>query len=255
MTPPRLGLGERDRRWAGLRAIMEAVGIEAMVVGSFGGRERLESYLIDDFLDSIVILPRRSPPVVLAFSTSRVSRAFESARRGEDIWVPDIRIDGGGAGVARVLAERGLGAARIGLVGLGPTAPGEMEGLLPLGFWQHLTKAAPDAEFCDVTRDFTDFILLKSDDELALMRHAAAVSEAACAAMIAACRPGASEADIYSDIMHTIHRHGCGTRYPFLSLQSGPDNIGWGEPRWLLRAEPPRTLSSGDLVQAEIHTH
>jgi Xaa-Pro dipeptidase len=39
-----------------------------------------------------------------------------------------------------------------------------------------------------------------------------------------------------------------------LSLQSGPDNIGWGVPRWALRAEHPRILERGDMVQAEIHT-
>ncbi|MFI5003069.1 MAG: M24 family metallopeptidase, partial [Reyranellales bacterium] len=43
-------------------------------------------------------------------------------------------------------------------------------------------------------------------------------------------------------------------RYPFLSLQSGRDNIAWGVPRWSLRGEPPRVLEAGDLVQAEIHT-
>ena len=254
MNPPQLTLAERDRRWAGMRAIMAAAGLDAMVAGSFQGRERLESYLIDDFLDSVVVLPLASPPVLLAFSTSRVSRIHESARRGEAVWVDDIRIDGGGAGVARVLAERGIAGGRIGLVGLGPTAPGEMEGLLPLGFWRNLVVAAPDAEFVDVTRDFTDFVLLKSAEELALMRHAARVTEEACAAMIAACRPGATEAEVYADILHAIHRRGCGTRYPFLSLQSGPDNIAWGEPRWILRAEPPRILARGDLVQAEIHT-
>ncbi len=233
---------------------MAAMDLEAMVVGSFQGRERLESYVIDDFLDSVVVLPRRSAPVLLAFSTSRVSRAHESARRGEAIWVADIRIDGGGAGVARVLAERGIAASRIGLVGLGPTAPGEMEGLLPLGFWRNLVASAADAEFVDCTGAFTDFVLLKSAEELALMRYAAEVSEEASRAMIEACRPGASEADVYAAIMHAVHRRGCGTRYPFLSLQSGPDNIAWGEPRWILRAEPPRGLERGDLVQAEIHT-
>ena len=34
----------------------------------------------------------------------------------------------------------------------------------------------------------------------------------------------------------------------------GAANIGWGAPRWLLRAEPPRRVQRGDLVQAEIHT-
>ncbi len=253
-APPALSLAERDRRWAGLRKIMAGRGVDALIVGSFQGRERLESYLIDDFLDSIVILPAASEPVVLAFATGRISRAFESASRGITPWVRDICVGFGGAKVAEVLTERGLERGRIALVGFGATAPGETEGLIPLGFWRNLTEALPDAEIDDMTRPFTDFILVKSDEELALLRHAAAVSERACRAMIETARPGASEAEVFAEIMAEIYRAGCDARYPTLSLQSGPANIGWGVPRWLVRAEPPRTLAAGDLVQAEIHT-
>jgi Xaa-Pro aminopeptidase len=142
----------------------------------------------------------------------------------------------------------------VGLVGLGPTAGGEAEGLVPYGFYVNLSKALPGVEIVDFTRTFMDFIHVKSAEEIALVRFASGVSEQACLAMIDACRPGVSEAEVYADILHEIHRWGCDTRYPFLSLQSGPDNIGWGAPRWTLRAEPPRILQHGDLVQAEIHT-
>src|SRR6185312_5936674 len=139
----------------------------------------------------------------------------------------------------------GLAKGRIGIVGLGPSAPGAMEGLLPLGFHASLTKMVPEATLEDFTRDMTDFMLVKSEEELALLRFAAQVSEEACEAMIEASRPGAGEAEVYAAIMYAIHRRGCDTRYPFLTLQSGPDNIGWGVPRWTLRAEPPRILEAG----------
>ena len=251
---PQLTLKERDRRYAGLRASMDAQGFDAIVVGSFQGRERLESYLIDDFLDSVVVLPARSAPVLLAFGGSRISRIFESVRRGFDAWVPDVRLGAGGARVADVLKERGLARGRIGLVGFGPTAPGEAEGLLPLGFHTNLVKALPDAILGDFTRAFTDFMLVKSAEEIPLVRFAAGVSEEACRTMMEVARPGVSEAEVYADTVREIHRRGCDLRYPFFSLQSGRDNIGWGVPRWSVRAEPPRVLEAGDLVQAEIHT-
>jgi Xaa-Pro aminopeptidase len=251
---PVLSLAERDRRWAGLRAIMRARRLAAIVVGSFNGRERLESYLIDDFLDAVVVLPLAGDPTVLSFSTQRTSRALESERRGYAPWARDLRIGAGGAGVAALLRERDLATARVGIVGFGPTAPGETEGLLPLGFYRNLTAALPRLEIEDFTRDLTDFMLVKSTEEIALLRFAARVSEEACRAMIAAAQPGTSEAEVYAEIMRTIYRWGCETRYPNLSLQSGPDNIGWGAPRWALRAEPPRVLEPGDMVQAEIHT-
>jgi Xaa-Pro aminopeptidase len=251
---PRLSLGERDRRWAGLRRLMRERGLDAIVVGSFQGRERLETYLIDDFLDAVVVLPLESEPVVLAFATGRVSRSFEAQRQGVELWLQDYRIGAGGARVGAVLAERGLVAGRIGLVGLGPTAPGEMEGLMPLGFHRSLVAAVPRAALEDFTTVMTDFMLVKSDEELALVRHAAAVTEQACAVMSEVARPGVSEAEVYAEVLREIHRNGCEVRYPFLSLQSGPNNIGWGVPRWTFRAEPPRVLQAGDVVQAEIHT-
>jgi Xaa-Pro aminopeptidase len=251
---PQLTLAERDRRYTGLRALMEQQGFDAIVVGSFQGRERLESYLIDDFLDAVVVLPLKSDPVLLAFGGSRISRIFESQRRGQDVWVPDIRMSAGGAKVADVVKEHGLERGRIGLVGFGPTAPGEMEGLLPLGFHTNLVKALPAATIGDFTLAFTDFMLVKSAEEIALLRFAAKVSEEACKVMMEVARPGVSEAEVYAETVREVHRWGCDLRYPFLSLQSGKDNIGWGVPRWSVRAEPPRVLEVGDLVQAEIHT-
>jgi Xaa-Pro aminopeptidase len=251
---PVLSLAERDRRWAGLRRIMRERSLDAIVVGSFNGRERLEGYLIDDFLDAVVILPLAGDATVLSFSTQRASRTLESARRGVTPWVEDVRIGAGGAGVAALLREKDLGTGRIGVVGFGPNAPGEAEGLLPLGFHRNLTRELPQLQIDDFTRDLTDFMLVKSAEEIALLRFAARVSEEACAAMIDAARPGANEASVYAEIMRTIYRWGCETRYPNLSLQSGPDNIGWGAPRWALRAEHPRVLERGDMVQAEIHT-
>jgi Xaa-Pro aminopeptidase len=251
---PTLPLRERDRRWSGLQAAMRARNLDAIVIGSFQGRERLESYLIDDFLDSVVVLPARGEAILLAFSGSRLSRMYESQRRGFEPWVTDVRVGGGGKRTGDILAELGFESGSIGIVGLGPTAPGEMEGLLPAGFQASLTARLAKATFADFTQDMTDFMLVKSEDELALLRFAARVSEQACAAMIDVVRPGVSEAEVYAEILYEIHRWGCDTRYPFLSLQSGPDNIAWGAPRWTLRAEPPRILAGGDLVQAEIHT-
>ena len=251
---PVLSLKERDRRWSGLRAIMREKEIDAIVVGSFMGRERLEGYLIDDYLDSLVVLPLEGEPVVLSFSPQRVSRALESQRRGVPAWVHDYRIGFGGKRIAGILKEKSIADGTIGVVGFGPTAPGEMEGLLPLGFYNNLAGDLSRARIVDFTADFTDFMLVKSEEEIALLRFAARVSEEACKAMIEISKPGVSEAEVYAEIMREIYRWGCETRYPNLSLQSGPDNLGWGPPRWALRAEPPRILQRGDLVQTEIHT-
>jgi hypothetical protein len=103
-----------------------------------------------------------------------------------------------------------------------------MEGLLPLGFWNSLRKGLPDATFEDFTQAYTDFMLVKSVEEIALLRFAAGVAERVCRVMADVTRPGVSEAEIYAEMMRETYRWGCDARYPFLSLQSGSANIGWG---------------------------
>src|SRR5258706_6980434 len=137
---------------------------------------------------------------------------------------------------------------------MGHYEEGEMEGLLPLGFWNSLVQGLPEASLEDFTQAYTDFMLVKSSEEIALLRFGAGVAERVCRVMADVTRPGVSEAEIYAEMMRETYRWGCDARYPFLSLQSGAANIGWGAPRWLLRAEPPRRVERGDMVQAEIHT-
>src|SRR5262249_15016004 len=148
--------------WSGLQTLMRARNLDAIIVGSFQGRERLESYLVDDFLDSVVVLPARGEAILLSFSGSRLSRMYESERRGFAPWVNDVRVGGGGNRTGDILAELGFEAGRMGIVGLGPTAPGEMEGLLPAGFQASLTARLPNATFEDFTQAMTDFMLVKS---------------------------------------------------------------------------------------------
>ena len=75
----------------------------------------------------------------------------------------------------RIFFNRGLGVATTPATircsaspSSGPTTTGEMEGLIPLGFHQNLTRALPDARIADFTRDFTDFVLVKGPEEIAL---------------------------------------------------------------------------------------
>jgi Xaa-Pro aminopeptidase len=253
-TRPMLSLRERDRRWQALRQRMGERGLDCLLVGSFRSRERFESYLLDDQIEGMVLFPLEGAPVVLSWYTPRISRALESASRGVESWVTDYRVGGGATDLAALLRERGLDQRRIGIVGLGRTSPGEPDGYVPYTYWTQLLEQVPQATFVDFSADITTLVLVRSEEELALVRYAARVTEAACQAMLDVTRPGVGEELIYAAIMREIFAHGADVRYPFLSLQSGPHNIGWGPPRWLHRAEPARRVQRGDMVQAEIHT-
>ncbi len=252
--PPSLPLRERDRRWQLLQRLMSSEQLDCLIVGSFLGRERYESYITDDFLDGIVVFPAHGRPTVLAWSTTRISRARESESRGVAGWIDDYRIGSGSDALASLIREKGFSNGRIGVVGLGAMGPGQMQGNIPFTFWTKVLAQLPEARFEDITPLFQDCVLVKSEDELALLRYAAQVSEAACQAMLDVTRPGIGEELIYAEVMRAIFAHGCEARYPMMSLQSGPRTIAWGPPRWLFRAEPIRKVQAGDMVQAEIHT-
>jgi Xaa-Pro aminopeptidase len=107
-----------------------------------------------------------------------------------------------------------------------------------------------------MSQSFAQLVAVKSAEELRLVRRAAEIGELAAATMLEVARPGASESEIYAAVMYQLFLHGAnGLNVPYATpmlLHSGPDNPGWGPPIWLIRAQQPRRVRAGDLVQAEI---
>jgi Xaa-Pro aminopeptidase len=83
------------------------------------------------------------------------------------------------------LRGRGLGSARIGLVG-------------PLPWTQHLAlrEALPDAEWVDFAGPMRDQAQVKSAEEIERIRQAAALSDRSVAALAAQARPGIGEHEL-----------------------------------------------------------
>ena len=250
--PPSLSTRERDRRWKNVRDLMRSRNLDGLIVGGFRGREHFESYLTDDYVEGVVIFPLDGDPTVLTWTGSRVSRAQESYSRGVAAWVSDYRVGLQGPTAARLVQEKGLARSRMGVVGLESSGPGETCGVIPYTFWKAFIQEIPDATFIDISQPFAKLMLVKSDEELALVRYAGAIAEKACHTMLEVVRPGVGEELIYAEVMREIFSHGADARYPTLNLHSGPHNISWGPPRWISRVEPPRRVQKGDLVQAEI---
>lgn len=250
--PPGLSTRERDRRWKNVRDLMRSRNLEGLVVGGFRGREHYESYLTDDYVEGLVIFPLEGEPTVLTWTGSRISRAQESYSRGVEAWVSDYRVGLNGATAARIIQEKGLARSRMGVVGLESSGPGETSGVIPYTFWRAFIQEIPEVGFAELSQPFAKLMLVKSEEELALVRYAGAVAENACRVMLEVVRPGVGEEMIYAEVMREIFRHGVDARYPTLNLHSGPRNISWGPPRWISRAELPRRVQKGDLVQAEI---
>lgn len=251
-APPSLSLAERDRRWAAVRAMMRERKLDSLLVGGFRAREMYESYIIDDYLEGCVVFPLEGEPVALTWANLRVLRARWSAELGHELWVQDCRVATTGTAAASVVREKGLDRGRIGVVGLESQAPTEVHGAIPATWWREFTEALRGVGIEDVSAPFSELMLVKSAEELALIRYAAEAGEAACLAMRESTEPGVGEESIYAETVREVVRRGIGLRYPGLILNSGPHTLAWGPPRWTTRAERPRRVQRGDLVQAEI---
>ena len=250
---PTLSLRERDRRWRLIKEVMKAGELDCLIVpGLRGGSSQFEGYLTNDYKEGIVIFPLEGEPAYLTFSSFRVVVHIENLRRGGPPWVEDLRVGITGDSLVAILQEKGFDSATIGVVNLETGGLGQSEGHIPYKHWSYVLEHLPNATFIDVTKLLTEIAMAKSEEELALVRHSAAIGEMACEAMLKVTRPGVGESEIYATIMKAIFGNGAGTNAPSLILQTGVDNTGWGPPQWIYEAQPPRLVQEGDLVQAEL---
>lgn len=249
---PTLSLQERDRRWARTREFMKTEGLDCLLIVGLESRQQLQRYLTNDHTGGYVIFPRDGDLTYLAWTASRVTSHLQAVSQGDTPWIGDSRVGANGRTVVAVLREKGLDRSTIGVVGLGGSGGRETEGWIPYAAWRQILEGLPDATFSDVTQGFAELGLVKSDEELDVIRRAAAVGEKAAEAMLKVTGPGVSESEIAAAVMSVIYRHGAAGERGYIILHSGPDNPSWGPPLWLIRPERPRVVQAGDVVQAEI---
>jgi len=89
----------------------------------------------------------------------------------------------------------------------------------------HLQKILPDAVFHSATDLLRPLRVIKSDDELTVMRRAGAITEAAFADVIAQLKHGMTELDIVSEVDYQMRRHGSlGPSFTTSLYNSGPNH-------------------------------
>jgi Xaa-Pro aminopeptidase len=254
---PALSVGERERRYALTRELLERENLDALLV--YGEREGVTSprfspdaYFTNDRPGSLVIFRRGGDPMVLALWDGYAANHIEDLARGAQTWIAPEQISTGADGAAIVSAIRGAGLsrARIGVVGLEPGFMYYPDSSFSYGTWTRVLAELPDATFVPVWRQFLGVILKKSDEELLLVQKSALIGERMCEAALEATRPGVSEGEIYGAAMQACYAEGGASSW--MILVSGPQNISWGPPPWTYRAEPPRVICDGDVVQLEL---
>ncbi len=241
---PRLSLKERDRRWKMTRDMMQEKGLDCLVVAGLIARDQLDGYYTNDYAQGIVVFPLKEEPTYLVGGSTRLTRHMELLKREGYSWMMDYRSGTTGPAIAALLQERGFEKSNIGLVGVYSN--------VPYGIWSYVAEHLTKANFVDVTSDLAELMWVKSDEEIALLRHAGKIGEMACQAMIDTTEPGVSETRIYAAIMNVLNENAAGTPIPPLILHSGVDNASWGPPMWTFQATAPHVIQKGDIVQAEI---
>ena len=187
---------------------------------------------------SLVVLPAEGAPTQLISTVPHLRNARALAPG------IDFRAD---PNLPHALAERlrELAPRRIGIVG----PYGAMSGLdLPDACLGALRAACPAAEVEIVTEWFERFQLLKSDEELELLRRAGRLGDEIYAQLLAATRPGVSDAALRRVIAHACID--AGATHPFSHIGSfaaaDPDDC---YPDFYPTHTP---VAAGDVLQTEL---
>ena len=247
---PRFSLAERDRRWAAVRKLMAARGIDVIVAPQNTGHsmdfQADARYLTHcgggGDADIAAVFPLDGD--VTAIATSAVPRWTPRVQN----WTVDVREarrDYGKQIVGRI-RELGLKKPRIGITGLGEIGGTRSpEGLIIHGTWQRIRDAFPDSELVDATDILMTVRDVKSEEEVACLTKAVQIIEKGYEAEIAAARSGAVDWEVWAATQYGLLKNG--SEAPIhCNWISGPNVV-----RTLTRPTF-RVLERGDLIINEL---
>lgn len=179
---------ERSRRWALGRALMDAEGVEALVLYE-------NTYFTGGPADAIVVFPRGGRPVALTDGPSR--SPWASTRSSRHAY-----------GIAEVLREHRLHRSAVGVLGLEPYPPIHRGPLLPHSLWSQVLGLLPQAAFTSVWPGYFRGVVRHSGEELAVLSECARIAGAMADAVAGALRPGACEGELYAAGLSAGHARG-----------------------------------------------
>lgn len=256
-TFPVLSLDERDRRWAAARALMDEREVDALVVfsdrdGAGSALWGTDHWLTNHEVGSIVLFPRDGTPVSHVWSINPLVGHMESVARGEQSWLSpgQFRLGRTAQALLATIEELHLSRARFGVVGIERMAPFFPDGIAPWGSYQGLVDALPHATFVSVGEAFGRLRLVRSAEEMEMLRLSAAIGEQMCEAAVEATRVGATDADVLAAVTSTAIRAGGWAHWSILS--AGEEDISWGAPLWVHRGGGPRRIEEGWLLRFEL---
>lgn len=242
---------EYARRYAALRAKMQADGLDCVIVPggpshwSYGGGMLwLTGHWEWHALACYVVVPLSGEPTLVY---SMGGTHCEAVRREVAAAVRDVRNSRGGA-YAEVMAERivelGLQKGRIGLLEVDPRHSDHM----PVNQFNTLREKLPEAELIFTSGWMHELLSIHSDEELDCVRKAGKLCQAAMEALVARAAPGVAEYQLRAAAGAAILEGG--GDIDFLIIGSTPMSnpaMVFGNPR-----PSQRVLQQGDIILMEI---
>jgi Xaa-Pro dipeptidase len=250
---PRFSIAERDRRWARVRELMSAEGIDVIFVppntghwDTFQASGRYLTSIGGNNAQVATIFPLDGD--VTAISSPDINPAIWLSRQE---WVADVRTSGSGGGwgytdhvIARV-KELGLERGRVGIVGLtGNTR--YPEGTFSHGMYELLRNALPNAELVNANLVLERARFAKSAEEIAMMEQGIALAEGALDVLRAEAKPGAPECIVYMRMLSSMVERGA--ELPSMILWSAA----WPQSPSNYYMPTQRPLAAGDMISLEM---
>jgi len=126
--------------------------------------------------------------------------------------------------------------------GVGLTKVGVESFHMPVAMYNAVKKRTGFAKIVPIERDLAELRMIKSDEEIALMRRAVSISEESLEDVVKIIAPGVSERDVASELEYVMRKRGSGP-LPF------PIIVASGEHGAHVHASPgDRRIEAGELV-------
>ena len=253
---PGLSRAERDRRWRRIREEMAARGLDALiVVGNDAffnmgmANFRYLTHIGAPHGSCACVFPLDRAPLVYQ-APPHMNYPFNFHSVAAD-WVSELRPFEGAAAVAAGVGELGLASGSLGIVGFASALAGNM---LPHAILAELEAALPAARLSEQTDLVERLRVVKSDEELGLLREAGRLALKTIDRLRETARPGVRECEVSAAMMHEQVAGG-GDPHLFNLLTSGPVEGDAGA--WHLvhgvELQTSRPLAEGDLLVCEFH--
>ncbi len=240
---------ERDRRWKRIREEMSKRGVDCLLLNGNSGRwNEMNANIryVCNYADPLsgtnyALFPGAGEGTLITqMPTKRSSNGmswFKDVRGMSTVNLPQI--------LEERLAEMNLTRGTLGLAGI-VFRQNENIGL-PWNVLEAIKQRLPNVNIMDITDLFFELRSVKSDEEIYCLEQSAKIVNVGFEAHKTAYRPGITEREYYSAIVHALDS--AGAEPPtFLLLESGPL---FGD--WLTQDPIPsnRVLQKGDYIVSE----